>query len=672
MSAATLVSQLCDLLQNERLDELSSFLKEILESNLEASDKKTVVDYIIAWLDDHVIPKNNEPLFHELIVFLSHLAPENTYETARLYFTYGKISSKGRYFLYAQDKISEIKSPNAEEYHLWGNILMELGSYISEDTFFEQAVDKYAEACRLGGSSTQLLWDFAQGWKELSDRSGEISDLKQAIDYFQKALSLKPTKAFFFVNFGQTLHSYAHLTGNPYYLREAIEMFKISLHKQQTPSGWVGYALAHIKLFELTHARADFDHANKIIEEAIAAVPSQADLWIHWGELYLKAGWQSQSLPQLEMAIEKLTSMKIQECSPLKVAALLSHALVSLGFILDDLKLLSEGKERILSVLSTVPDHQKVIHAAGSAYLAHALYFNDPKAFRKAVEFFQSGVEKDGTNTDHLFGLFQAYYGWALVEKDKVLFQKSLKMIQRLTLLRPFSAFYHMSFGIALLRFSKFETNSEPFVEEAIVKFKKSLSIREESETLFHYAHALNIAGDLTADEKSYEQASEILRTLFYKLPTDMRVVHELGISLSRFGELTSNLECLEEAIELFQTVSNRQAEDDGVLCLLGYTKLLLSELIDDPTLPAHAEKLKSSAESTLLSAAHLGNSEASYHLACLYSLTKHLDCAMEHLLRAEANSGLPSIEEVEHDAWLLNLEKYKPFIEFLTTRREA
>lgn len=670
MSSAILVSQFLELVQEGQHKQLASFLKEVLNSQLEQSDKDFFADSLISLLDETIMPLKNETLFHELIVFLYHFVPERCGEIARLYYIFGTYSGKGRYYLYAQDKISELKEHDGALNHLWGKILIALGHYVSEDLFFEQAIDKFQDACRQSGASLPLLWDWAKGWKELSDRSGEISDLKQAIAHFQKALAFKPGEALFFIHFAETLYAFAHLSGNSHYIDESIEMYKISLLKQETPQGWMGYAYAHVKRYELTHSQDHFNEANRVIEEAIAATPEQADLWMLWGELYLRAGWNNRTLAEVELAVEKLSSMKIQECSPVKVSALLSHALITLGLILEDLKLLGEGRERVLNILSTLPDVPQLVYTAGCSYLAHAIYFSDTAAFEQSVFYFQQGVERDITDVDSWFGLFQAYFGWANAADDPLYFRKCLKAIERVCQLRPCSPFYLMSHGVTLLSYSKHENSQEPAIEEAIVKFKKALLIREEFEVSFHYAHALNALGELTQDEKRYELAINTLTPLYNKLPTDMSIALELAIAHIGYGEFASNVGHLERAITLLEMLAQREKEDDIILTQLGYARLLLSELIDDPSTALKVKKLRSDAEGALIAAAQLGNGQACYYLACLYSITNHLDLALEYLLRTEQMEELPPIGDMEHDEWLCNLCGYDAFEEFLSGRR--
>ncbi|MCH9609490.1 MAG: hypothetical protein S4CHLAM45_10120 [Chlamydiales bacterium] len=669
--AAITVSQFQNLLEKGEQELISPFLKKLLSHNLTLKDKKNFAKFVIAFLEKTVIPNRNEPLFHELIVFLSDLIPDEGYTVAHLYFTYGKLSFKGRYFLYARDQLSKLEKPDGKVFHLWGNTLIALGHYIEEDELFEQAIDKYREASRLGGISLKLLWDWGLAWKELGDLSGEITDFKQAVSCFQKCLPFKPLDASFFVDFGKTLLSLSHLSGDPSFVKEAIELFKISLYRNETSEGWVSFARANAKLFELTGERKDFEEADAIFKEAIAAVPERGELWADWGEIFLRSGWQSREFKELESAVEKLTSMKIQECNPIRVTALLSQSLAALGLVLEDLSLLTEAKKRVISSLEMMPDHPSLQFAIGCSFLAHGFYFNDPKEFEKASRLFKKLIEEDGTNSDLWFALFQTYYGWAFAAKEHTLLHEALEMANRLVTLRPFSSFYWMGYGIALVRLSQFEINPQARLEEGIVKFKKSLSIREDFETLFHYAHALDLYADLMGEKSFFEQALEILRMLYQKLPTDLRIVYQLGLTLSHYGEITSEVEHLKEGIDFFEIVSRRETEDDEVLCQLGYAKLLLSELIDDPALPQSAEDLRNEAEIHLTQAAQLGNGDANYHLACLYSLSKNLDEALDRLQRARTSHSLPSIEEIEYDTWLYHLSSSDAFHTFIQSLRE-
>jgi hypothetical protein len=70
-------------------------------------------------------------------------------------------------------------------------------------------------------------------------------------------------------------------------------------------------------------------------------------------------------------------------------------------------------------------------------------------------------------------------------------------------------------------------------------------------------------------------------------------------------------------------------------------------------------------AESKLLHALTLGQLNASYHLACLYSLMGNYTASMSYLERASRTGVITSIEELLHDEWLEGVRQTPEFHTF-------
>jgi hypothetical protein len=95
----------------------------------------------------------------------------------------------------------------------------------------------------------------------------------------------------------------------------------------------------------------------------------------------------------------------------------------------------------------------------------------------------------------------------------------------------------------------------------------------------------------------------------------------------------------------------------------------LLSEVDFDPLYAEKTKELRSQAEIDLLKAAESGKEEAFYPLACLYSLEKMHEVAMDYLYRAERAGSLPDNETLLHEVWLEEMHHISSFQEFLSNR---
>jgi hypothetical protein len=72
-------------------------------------------------------------------------------------------------------------------------------------------------------------------------------------------------------------------------------------------------------------------------------------------------------------------------------------------------------------------------------------------------------------------------------------------------------------------------------------------------------------------------------------------------------------------------------------------------------------------AQQQLWTAIGLGNLQAYYHLACIYSLLDECDKAMSWLYQAAHCDVLPAIDDMLQDEWLDNLRATSGFVAFLS-----
>ena len=112
-----------------------------------------------------------------------------------------------------------------------------------------------------------------------------------------------------------------------------------------------------------------------------------------------------------------------------------------------------------------------------------------------------------------------------------------------------------------------------------------------------------------------------------------------------------------------FRMAARQDKEDDAIFLEWGLACIHLAH----HTLHAD-EQHYADAEQKLIRAGQLGNLNAYYNLACLYSILGRYDEAMQLVRKAEKASALPPIEELLEDEWLDNLRQTKDFTEFLAS----
>jgi tetratricopeptide (TPR) repeat protein len=442
--------------------------------------------------------------------------------SARLLFRYGVLNSKGRFYLLALDKLklAEEKNPlffdcTTVWWQLWGNILIQLGKLLNDVSLFELALQKYQKAEKVTTEiNAELYWDVGEAWVFLGQKSGEPTDFQKGLAYFYLAQSLGISSHFFRLDHAYALSQYGMLSGDPAFLEQSIALLRSVItdayHPNKEPSvayviSWRKLALAMNQRFQLTQLKDHFEEAETIFRDAILAASKNGELWLDWGEFYLRAGWLKRDFKIVETAIDKLTSTKIKECDPIRASYLLGMALLIFGLFLENLKLLKDGQERIRSTLEVAPRDAQLQFASAFADLSVGLYFADQTAYSRAAAFFESVLQEDAFSVDHLYALFQTYMAWGLKENDLTLLQKALVAITRLCQLRPYSYIHLNEWGVALLRLRRLDQaneNHQAYVEEAIDKFQKASALCEDEETLYNWGCALDVLGDLTADEE--------------------------------------------------------------------------------------------------------------------------------------------------------------------------
>lgn len=520
--------------------------------------------------------------------------------------------------------------------------------------------------------SFQRLWNAASAWLTLGEESQELCDLKRSLELFRLAHKKKKgVDPLFFLSYGEALLTFGSFMGDPLYVKEGLELLRLAISKK-AHRAWICYALGHKLLYELTGSAEDFQEADRTFQRAIMAVPQQGELWLAWGALFLESSWRQRQVGDVEIALEKFTSLKMDDCEPPLVTAYLSEALAILGLFLDDLKMIHDAKQKLYLWLN---QHQKVpqlLISAGMLQLVEGSYFSDPSHFASAIDFFYKALEKDSRNMRARSALFQSYLLWGTLFQDSLRIQEAERQIEQLSNLRPFSSIHLLDWGMTLLRLCEFERDEmeqQALCEEAIDKFRRAIQLGGGLESHFQLAAALDLLGDLTGVEEYFEEAIEILRRLHALQPQDGQLIFQLALALSHYGELQAHVESLYEAVKLFESIAEVHPEDDELFCHLGYTELLLSEHTYDENHLDICMRHRAQAEKHLIHASSLGSSDSNYHLACLYSLCGMIEQALVYLKRADRLQALPSAEALLHDHWIENLRAHGGFTQFMEER---
>jgi tetratricopeptide (TPR) repeat protein len=230
--------------------------------------------------------------------------------------------------------------------------------------------------------------------------------------------------------------------------------------------------------------------------------------------------------------------------------------------------------------------------------------------------------------------------------------------------------------GIVLLKLAEI-TNEKRNVEAAVAKFEQALMLYSsrngdddlDPDLLYNYGCALDFLGDFYEEACYYEKAVQALTKVLQIDSEYTAARYNLALALSHLGEQTADVECFHQAIDQFQMLLTVDREDGMVWSEYGLTLLNLAQLVHDAALPDKSLQYYEDAADKLLCAVSLGCLQASYYLACLFSLLRRFDDAMFYIERADSQDALPPIDEVMRDDWLESLRQTTAFKIWLERR---
>lgn len=634
--------------------------------------------------------------------------PELSLSHIALLFRLGVISQNSDYLFHALHKIHDLESlctANTGFWELWGHVLMALGNRINKTLYFEEAIIKYEKSLEIFSrdgtrrndidTKGALYWDLGKAWFSLGEYSQEMSDYLKALQAFKNAETLGIYESYFWRDFGRSLLKLAELDGSIDRIGEAIVLFQkgiLASEKRKKKSGafrsnWKLLTKSRSLLALMTGDEKSFKRADETFQEAILASPLESDLWLEWANLHTRFGIMVKDLSLLESALDKLASSQITHCNGVKVLALISEIFCSLGLFLEKPSLIKEGEKRIQTALQAQPKDPDVLAALGKSFLYYGIYFEDERVLPLAIQEFKSCLAQKTYHIGALEGLVHGYLVWGEKEKNPYFIKKAISTIEQLIHLRPFNPYYYAEKGLAYFKLWMAYKNEgiKDFKEEKCgeilhkahhfldhaIELKGGIEALPPYDWIYYLGCICDLLGEFEEDEKYYEKSIKILSWLIEKESNVTQIMSSLALTLLHYGEFVGSVESIYQSVDLLNRVLKTDQEDDSALIDRGYAYLVLSDLIMDPIHPLLRQNVLSAAERDFAAAAKLGNAEAYYYLACLYSLTELFEKSMDYLYRAEELESLPDNETLEQEEWLEGVKKTASYQEFAENRNK-
>jgi len=522
---------------------------------------------------------------------------------------------------------------------------------------------------------TEFYWKWGLCLAELGRLEGEPLDFHQALTKFSTAKEEGLIEAAFFNDYGDALTDLGALLDNRDYFLEALKYFtEASCEDPEGFRGWFNQACCLQRLSETELNQEYLEGADSCFGIAAQIRPDQSCVWLKWAQLESSIGKFKTDIHRIENSWSKFEQANELEPNQPLLLNCWAESELFLGSLQEKLKLILSAKSKIQKSLEIQPELSDTWYLYGVCLNELGYYFEEESYHLQAIEKFQYGLSIDARSSLLWYGMALSHYALGEIKNDQPLIEKSVRFCSRVidhgggTVPQ-----FWNDWGVALLKLAEM-TEQAKYVEWAIEKFEKALNFPSNTiekdqfdlEWVYHYGCAFDLLGDLTGDFHYFEKAIHILSQVVQLAPEDKDARYNYALALYHLAEALWGIEDYEKSIEQFQILINEDPEDSVVHIDFGITLISFALLIRDEYQLEKEQDLFRQAENHLVQGASLGNYQAFYHLAGLYSLNGLYPQALHFMERARLFGMLPDVADLLQDAWLEGLRQTHSFKQFL------
>lgn len=616
------------------------------------------------------------PLF-EAAASLEPKNPQIWYRQGLAFFEYGSEKGKEKALLLASKyfKFATQFDPSFfEAFVAWGNTLLQLGKHHEEHHYLLDAKEKYKQAIALSANVSpdilaELYWDFGAVCMEIAAHSGEAVDIRSAIDALASSYKLqKKHSAEFLLTCGKAHLEMGLLINDSRYFFHAIQYFVQGV--QIAPNycdGWICLGEVYSQLYVNTMDDRYTTKASHCYGQAVKLSPNNADTWLAWAQILGETGRLNQDIRYLRHSIENCARAFLLDPKNPSITAQWVESLSWLGMTSGRLDLLNEAEQKIIKATDTTDDPD-LWHAYGVCQLCFGKYYEDGEYYDHAIEKLQYALSIDRTSAEHWHTLALVHKYYADLTDHEDLLTRANRFYARAIDLKPGVPSIVFDAACSLLHFSEL-TKDLASLQKAILHFESLLQSHKEvllhhPEWLVEYATSIEWLADFTQDESHYSRALEVFSHVLLIDPDFPNVHHHIADCNMSLGHHTGESEFFKRALPFYRLAARLDEENDLIWLDWGVCLIHLAEHSEDREL---ASAFYADAEQKIALAGRLGNANAYYHLACLYSLTNKTDDAMNLIRQSLALRALPPIEEMLEDEWLEHVRKTESFTQFIS-----
>ena len=577
-------------------------------------------------------------------------------------------------------KAVEVDAGFFDAHYALGCARLRLGALKGEEAELIEADRSFAEASKLvavpEGSSApaEFYWHWGIIWFLRARSSGEPVDLKKCLEYFEQARVKGLVRAHFFNDFGNATIEMAMLTSNDAIVMDAISLYLAAIEASngsadESPEKAVrlfNVGCCYRHLFDLSHDQSQFESADKAFSQAVALDPELASAWLGWGLLLFQAFRFRPTRQLADEAVKKFATAEEKGAATAVGLALRSQAVLWVGRELEDAAMLSEAERYAAAAMKeeTGSRHPEVWAAAALCQYEFGYYFQDRGRFLKARDLLQTALAEHPKSALlwHLLGLLKVADA-EMGDSEKTLREGlvSFHLASRSSYANT-PTFWN-DWGIALLTLADMTEDHEP-AQEAVSKFRTAYEMVPEATAPWPYnlARALDMLGDMLEDEGSYTAAILVLEEILEKEPNCRYSLQLLAEAYLHIGELEGEEGYFASSAETFERYLQLEPEDGDSWANYGLALTFTGVQEKDPdAIPDQWPR----AEEAFIRALSLGNNQACYYLADLYSLMGNFTESLHFLELTLKKNFLPPVEIIKTDPWLEPLKKTAAFEEF-------
>lgn len=674
---------LVDILEKQAFDRLEPFKDSSVWKGF-SNDEKALLARLLVMQGAHQLAQGNHQVLDNF-----DIASQISSNASDILFQQGMILSSYRENIrcltIACQAFTRVLQQDPLFFKAWyahAQVLVDIGLFEGEASYFIEAHQNFDKALSLISHADdsfrqdEFFWKWGFCLASLGKVCGEPLDFYQAVEKYRQAQAFGCQDAKFLNDFGLSLTELGSLLEKPEYFAEAVELFNQAIdHEPLVFDGWYNKACCLQDLAEFKVNDTLFEQANESFLKAVEINPLFGDLWFKWGLLESTIGKIKQDEQKLEASLLKFAKAHQLDPGHPQILKRWAECELFLGVQEERLDFIQSARLKVVNSLEIEPEDPHTWYLYGSCFSEVGRYFGDENSYHQAIEKFQYGLSLTRHNPLLWYGMALSHFALGELTEEQALFEKAVRYCARVIENGgEGSPQFWNDWGVALLKLGEM-TQQASYVEMAIEKFESALNKRSignvneddiELEWVYNYGCAFDLLGDLKDEPHHFEKAVQILTQILNLDPNYHLARYNLALALSHLGEAMYDVDHYHKAIEHFQFLLDQDPEDEMIHLDFGMSLTNLGLLVHDIHHLARSQSLYRQAENHFMQAVALGNAQAYYQLAGLYSITEHFDQAMHYIERAQFCGILPGIEDLLHDEWLERLRQTSSFRQFI------